>query len=414
MWHRSKMVIFLVVLIAIGATVNTGLVFALGNGATISGGENNRAEGEYATVSGGINNIADGEYATASGGFGNIASAFASTVSSGSENAAEEAEATVGGGHGNKARGGNSTIGGGESNVTTGRTSTIAGGVDNKALGFGSAVGGGSSNVAEGTSATVPGGSRNNAVGDYSFAAGRDANARHAGTFVWADTSTPNTEGTGVNSTGPNQFLIRASGGVGIGTNSPNEMLVVGEDLGRPFSGNRVTVGNKSGHSGINLGEDGSQRAFILWHDTTNHLEIGTTNQLTYPGALVVKDGKVEVKTNNPAEALSVNGNVVADAFVRRSSQRWKTDIQTITGALDTVQSLRGVSYDWKDNGRHDIGLIAEEVGRVIPEAVVYEENGQDATSVDYALLVPVLIEAIKEQQAMIEDLKAHIDQRLR
>jgi hypothetical protein len=120
------------------------------------------------------------------------------------------------------------------------------------------------------------------------------------------------------------------------------------------------------------------------------------------------------VKTNNPAEALSVNGNVVADAFVRRSSRRWKADIQTITGALDKVQSLHGVSYDWKDNGRHDIGLIAEEIGRVIPEAVIYEENGQDATSVDYALLVPVLIEAIKEQQAMIEDLKAHIDQRLR
>jgi hypothetical protein len=89
---------------------------------------------------------------------------------------------------------------------------------------------------------------------------------------------------TPFNSTGPNQFLIYTSGGVGIGTNSPNEMLVVGDDLGGPFPGNRVTIGNKSGHSGINLGEDNNQRAFILWHNTTNHLEIGTTNQRPIPG----------------------------------------------------------------------------------------------------------------------------------
>jgi endosialidase-like protein len=94
---------------------------------------------------------------------------------------------------------------------------------------------------------------------------------------------------------------------------------------------------------------------------------------------------------------------------VRRSSERWKTDIQTITRALEKVQSLRGVSYDWKTNGRHDIGLIAEEVGEVVPEAVVYEENGQDAKAVDYALLVPLLIEAIKEQQVRIEALEASI-----
>jgi hypothetical protein len=49
--------------------------------------------------------------------------------------------------------------------------------------------------------------------------------------------------------------LIRAAGGVGIGTNSPYEMLVVGDDLSRPFSGNRITIGNDSGLCGINLGE---------------------------------------------------------------------------------------------------------------------------------------------------------------
>jgi hypothetical protein len=70
---------------------------------------------------------------------------------------------------------------------------------------------------------------------------------------------------------------------------------------------------------------------------------------------------------------------------------------------------LRGVSYDWKADGKHDIGLIAEEVGKVIPEVVVYEENGEEATAVDYAGLVPVLIEAVKEQQQLLEEKDAQI-----
>ena len=67
------------------------------------------------------------------------------------------------------------------------------------------------------------------------------------------------------------------------------------------------------------------------------------------------------------------------------------------------MQALRGVTYDWKESGKHDIGLIAEEVGEVIPEIVAYEENGIDAKSVDYARLVAVLIEAAKEQQALLD-----------
>ena len=73
------------------------------------------------------------------------------------------------------------------------------------------------------------------------------------------------------------------------------------------------------------------------------------------------------------------------------------------------MQNLRGVSYDWKETGEHEIGLIAEEVGAVIPEAVAYEANGQDAKGVDYSQLVPVLIEAIKEQQANIAEQQARI-----
>jgi hypothetical protein len=70
------------------------------------------------------------------------------------------------------------------------------------------------------------------------------------------------------------------------------------------------------------------------------------------------------------------------------------------------VKQLKGVHFEWKDNGKHDIGLIAEEVGEVIPEVVQYEENGRDAKAIDYSRIVSVLIEAVKEQQEEIDALK--------
>ncbi|HBZ01480.1 MAG TPA: phage tail protein, partial [candidate division Zixibacteria bacterium] len=88
-----------------------------------------------------------------------------------------------------------------------------------------------------------------------------------------------------------------------------------------------------------------------------------------------------------------------------------KTNIQPLQGSLARVMKLQGVSYDQKEGGKHDIGLIAEEVGQVVPEVVAYEDNGVDAKSIDYARLTALLIEAVKEQQSTISGLQAQIDE---
>ncbi len=93
------------------------------------------------------------------------------------------------------------------------------------------------------------------------------------------------------------------------------------------------------------------------------------------------------------------------------SSRRWKTNIHTLEGALAKVLGLRGVAYDRKSDGERDIGLIAEEVGEVVPEVVVYEPNGQDARSVDYARITALLIEAMKEQQDQIRILQQELEE---
>jgi len=73
-----------------------------------------------------------------------------------------------------------------------------------------------------------------------------------------------------------------------------------------------------------------------------------------------------------------------------------------LSDALAKVENLRGVSYDLKETGKHEIGVIAEEVGAVVPEIVSWEDNGKDARGVDYARLTALLIEAVKTQQAQI------------
>ncbi|NND31971.1 MAG: tail fiber domain-containing protein [Saprospiraceae bacterium] len=135
------------------------------------------------------------------------------------------------------------------------------------------------------------------------------------------------------------------------------------------------------------------------------------TNPSNAEQMVISSSGDVGIGTSTPGERLHVDGNVLADAYNMPSSQRWKTNIKILPDALDKVVKLRGVEYDWKDSGKHDIGLIAEEVGAIIPEVVAFEKNGIDARSVDYARLVPILIEAIKDLNLSNQALQDEVEQ---
>ncbi len=323
------------------------------------------------------------------------------------DNAADGGHSTVGGGLNNEASGYTSTVGGGFSNRATGDSATVGGGDFNTANADSSTVGGGQDNSADGLAATVPGGSGNSADGWYSFAAGRRAKANHDGTFVWADAIDRDFV-----STDDNQFLIDASGGVGIGTNSPSADLHVagagGSGLTDPVELRLQNTTSQSSSQIVFEENNQGDNMVIRYHSSPD----GSENGLEFIGFGEVhmrierNSGNVGISNNNPSEKLTVNGNVLADDFLTASSIRWKTNVQPIEGALEKVQGLRGVSYDWKETGEHEFGLIAEEVGSVIPEAVAYEANGQDAKGVDYSQLVPFLIEAIKEQQSRIAALE--------
>lgn len=96
------------------------------------------------------------------------------------------------------------------------------------------------------------------------------------------------------------------------------------------------------------------------------------------------------------------------------SSIRWKSDIRAIEDPLAKVLNLRGVYYTWdaEHGGRHDMGMIAEEVGEVLPEIVGYEENGIDAKGMDYSKLTPLLVEAVKALKEQADEREKRLSQK--
>jgi trimeric autotransporter adhesin len=168
-------------------------------------------------------------------------------------------------------------------------------------------------------------------------------------------------------------------------------------------AGNGLTcMGYACGTSGANLSNATAIGA---------HAVVSQSNALVL-GGTGIHAVRVGIGTTTPSNVLTIAlgaGHPVSDSWETYSSRRWKSNIKTLPDALDTVERLRGVSYDLKDSGRHEIGVIAEEVGTVLPEVVSYEANGKDARGVDYGRLTALLIEATKEQQALIRSQQQQI-----
>lgn len=92
------------------------------------------------------------------------------------------------------------------------------------------------------------------------------------------------------------------------------------------------------------------------------------------------------------------------------SSERFKENIAPLTDALYTIEHLQGVSFDYKPEygGRHAVGFLAEDVAQVLPEVVDRDETGQPSR-VEYAAIVPVTVEAIKQLRAENAALQARL-----
>ena len=126
-----------------------------------------------------------------------------------------------------------------------------------------------------------------------------------------------------------------------------------------------------------------------------------TASSSTTTGALTVGGGA------GIAGALYVGGQAYAAAFQATSDSRLKSDVVEIAGAVGKIQQIRGVDFVWKESGKSDTGVIAQEVEQVLPHVVSETEAG--TKTVDYSRITALLIQAVKEQQDQIDELKAII-----
>lgn len=125
--------------------------------------------------------------------------------------------------------------------------------------------------------------------------------------------------------------------------------------------------------------------------------------------------GSVGIGTSSPSSKLDVRGTINSSADVRAISFQYtsdrslKKDIAPIEQSLEKLLKLKPVTFKWKQNNKADYGFIAQEVQQVIPEITSVDES--HLMHVDYAKLVPLLIDVVQHQQKEIEALKKKLKQ---
>lgn len=151
-----------------------------------------------------------------------------------------------------------------------------------------------------------------------------------------------------------------------------------------------------------------SNSAFALVANSSTFANQSVTNTFTVgTSGYFVSNGNLGIGTASPTNRLQVQGAILAsDNITAYSDIRLKEDIETITNALVKVNSLRGVRYRKKDTNDFAIGVVAQEVIDIVPEVV---QDNNEYLSVAYGNMVGLLIEAVKELTAKVEELESKV-----
>ncbi len=379
-----------------GASVNsTGLT---NFGATIAGGGSadptcGAGAAPSATC---INDVTAPKFGTIGGGAGNKVGGSATTLGS---------YGTIAGGNANLVSNDEATIGGGTSNIASGKFATVAGGRLNTASARDATVGGGQGNSAVGLHATVSGGLNNIAGGDGSWAGGTGALVRNDsasleslagdfGTFFWADAS----GNAPTSSTGPNQFIIRANGGVGI--NAAPNVNAVGfisalHVKGLPDSGEGSILINQ-GTFGSGILMQSREATSAAANDAQFH--VWNFNPSNDPA--VVPNVKLMTLTNGTnTSSDSVSGVLRVQNTIQTSDRASKDSFAAISPRqiLAKVAALPVMSWAYKNeaaSGVRHIGPVAQDFHKTF--SLGYDDKS--ISSVDMGGVALAAIKGLNEK----------------
>jgi len=237
---------------------------------------------------------------------------------------------------------------------------------------------------------TIPGGYQNTVGGNYGFAAGSGSGANHPGSFVWSDSSSG--YDPGYVTTAPNQFLIRATGGVGIGTNAPQASLHVAQS-------------------------DGSRPQLTLDQNLANdyvRIRFRNSGKADWDIALGGSDNSLNFFANGfNIMKVTANGNITTARTVNGSSDRnVKENFKGISAEqiLAKVAALPISEWNYKqDTSATHIGPMAQDfyaafnVGPDDKHIAVVDESGVALAA------IKGLNDKVEEKDARIKELEARL-----
>lgn len=243
------------------------------------------------------------------------------------------------------------------------------------------------------------------------------------------------------NPNGSERMRIANNGNIGIGTNNPQQLLHLrGTSLNLFLDnpgGNTYTI-NSTGAGDLRFYRVGSGAFPLTIRGINNFVGINNTN----PGANLhvsgptILDGTSTVNTNGGGSGLRINHGTAGEALtITHTSPNWaifanvngnvanldqngvwnsasdrrlKKEIENTTYGLNEVLKFRPVDYKMKSSGAKQVGFIAQEIDKIIPELVSHPENEDtDMLSLSYGNITAVLTKAIQEQQEIIENLES-------
>ena len=190
-----------------------------------------------------------------------------------------------------------------------------------------------------------------------------------------------------------NAFFVQGSdGNIGLGTGSPARDLHI----------------QASSHAFLRLEstDGGGGQYWDILSLTDGAFKIETAS-LT-PAFNIETNGNTGIGTAAPSTKLHVVGTITETSF-----REMKTNIENIENILPAVLQMQGVKFDWKDKSqgqyKDNYGFIAEDTAKVLPHVVTYNEEGLPE-GIQYTKMTAVLLEAIKEQQVQIDELKSKLN----
>ena len=202
-------------------------------------------------------------------------------------------------------------------------------------------------------------------------------------------------------------IFVAGGGGASLSSGSTALLINSSTNIAFNFIAGNSTIMSLSQQGSLTLPYGAAPNTFL------ECIDLSGTAQWNYVSSITNGTASLNATSVNSfsfqqsgSEVASVDsyGRVTAQDFLSLSDRRYKDHISTLTDAGSMIKGLRGVRFDWKKDGSHDVGVIAQEVFPHIPEAIV--STGTDMLNVAYNKIIPYLIETIKDLQLRVEALE--------